>query len=111
MFLSLVVRNSWLHQTAYHLAGFHNVINFIGPAEGEGIRIYQDGVQVANDTTKSYGICQTAVCRPDGRIVVGRSQTRQARNFCSLQIDELAFFSEALSEEEITMLSQQFDNE
>ena len=48
----------------------HLVINFIGPAEGEGIRIYHDGVEVANDTTKSYGTCQHPACRPDGRIVV-----------------------------------------
>ena len=84
----------------------HLVINFIGPAEGEGIRIYQDGVQVANDTTKSYGTCQHPACRPDGRIVVGRQYTKMDLGFCSFQVDELALFNEILSLEEITLLSQ-----
>ena len=92
---------------AYKPSGwFHVVINFIGPAEGEGIRIYQDGVEVANDTTKSFRTCQDASCRPDGRIVVGRQYTTMDRGYCSLQVDELAFFNEILSQEEITMLSQ-----
>ena len=84
----------------------HLVINFIGPAEGEGIRIYHDGVEVANDTTKSYGTCQHPACRPDGRIVVGRQYTKMGLGYCSFQVDELAFFNEILSQEQITMLSQ-----
>ena len=31
---------------------FHIVVNYIGPDEGEGIRIYHNGVEVANATTK-----------------------------------------------------------
>ena len=89
---------------------FHVVINYIGPNEGEGIRIYHDGVQVSNKTTKSQGLCHTTACRPDGRIVVGRLKIREESNYCSLHIDELTLFNEALSEEEITMLSQQFDD-
>ena len=89
---------------------FHVVINYMGPDEGEGIRIYHDGVQVANATTKSTNTCQHVACRPDGTILVGRLKTRQESNYCSLQVDELAFFNEALSEEEIRiMLSQQFN--
>ena len=89
---------------------FHNVINYIGPAEGQGIRIYKDGTQVANHTTKSDPTCQHPQCRPDGKIVVGRDNTRRDRGYCSFQVDELAFFNKALSQEEITMLSQHTDN-
>lgn len=89
---------------------FHTVINFIGPDEGEGIRIYHDGVSVANGTTKSYLACDQSACRPDGRIVVGRDNTRIDTGYCSLQVDELAFFNKALSQEEITMLSQHTEN-
>ena len=87
------------------------MLNFIGPDDGEGIRIYNDGVQVAEVTRKGYQPCtQDQTCMPDGTIVVGRLETGRHRDYCSLKMDELAFFNEALSQEEIAMLSQQFDN-
>ena len=96
---------------AYKPSGwFHVVINFIGQDEGDGIRIYHNGMQVANDTTKSFRTCEHPLCSPDGRIVVGRQYTRMNRRYCSLQVDDLAFFNEILSQEEIKMLSQHTDN-
>ena len=88
---------------------FHIVINYLGPNEGEGIRIYNNGIEVGNDTTKGNGRCTIDDCQPDGQIVVGRYFTRMDLQYVSLQVDELAFFNTALSEDEITMLSQHFD--
>ena len=41
----------------------------------------------------------------DGRIVVGRINTDQDRNYASLQIDELIFFNQALTQQEIEALA------
>ena len=74
------------------------------------MRIYHDGVSVANGNTKSDLSCDQSACRPDGRIVVGRDNTGIDTGYCSLQVDELAFLNKALSQEEITILSQHTEN-
>ena len=88
------------------------MINYIGPGGGNGIRIYHDGVQVANDTRRARrGPCPDGICLLDGNIVLGRVRVRdEDYYYCSFQVDELALFNDPLSEEEIVMLSQHFDN-
>ena len=80
----------------------HLFINDIGPEDGEGIRIYYDGVRRGNDTSMSLYSFNTG----DGRIVIGRRETDSDDNYGSAQLDELIFFNKKLSESEITMLSQ-----
>ena len=90
---------------------FHVVVNYLGYNEGQGIKVYNNGVEVGNDTTiNGGGGCQQSQCEPDGRIVVGRYYTRMNTPTVSLQVDQLAFFNEALSLDEITLLSQHSDN-
>ena len=66
------------------------MLNYIGPDDGQGIRVY--GMEVVNDATgdatRSAG---------DGRIVVGRYFTDDDRYYMSMQIDELIFFNKSLS--------------
>ena len=76
------------------------MLNFIGPNNGQGISIYQDGEHKGNETTKD------STSSPDpssGRIVIGRLLNG---HYASVQVDELLFFNQTLTESEITMLSQ-----
>ena len=54
----------------------HAVMNFIGPNEGQGIRVYNDGNLIGNDTTKSNG----AFPLSNGRIQIGRVQYNYTGN-------------------------------
>ena len=75
----------------------HIVLNYIGPNNGEGIKVFMDGKQVANDTTR-YGGPRTA---GDGRIVVGRRLTNEDKKYAGVQVDELIFFNAALSSDDV----------
>ena len=79
---------------------FHVVLNVIGP--DNGIRIYHDGIEVASDTT-THGDPKH---NGDRRIVIGRYHAKSEGTYSSLQVDELLFFNQMLTDDEITMLSQ-----
>ena len=76
---------------------FHLVLNYIGPADGQGITIYTDGdlqVSVTSRVTTSY----TA---GDGRVVIGRARTDLDERYASVEVDELTFWNRALTQQEI----------
>ena len=82
----------------------HVVLNYIGPNDGQGIRVYYDGTEVASSMTKVAASHSAG----DSRIVVGRAytdkETDQKRDYVSMEIDELIFFNEALSTGDIKLL-------
>ena len=78
----------------------HIVMNYVGPNDGEGIRIYYNKAEVASETTKSGGSRPTG----DGRIVIGRFYPDKDMRYTSMQIDELIFFNKALSTNDIKLL-------
>ena len=80
----------------------HIVLNFIGPNDGEGIRVYEDGSLIDRDNTK-YNLRRSA---SNGRISLGRFIARHGTYYASAQVDELMFFNQSLTEAEIRMLSQ-----
>ena len=80
----------------------HGVLNFLGPNDEEGIRIYQNGKHVGNHTS----MAQSSNTEPNGRIGIGRSFTEVGDFYGSVQVDELLFFNRNLTEAEITQLSQ-----
>ena len=80
----------------------HSVLNFLGPNDQEGISIYQNGQHVGNHTT----INQSSTNAPDGKIVIGRVFTEINNFYASVQVDELLFFNQTLTEAEIRLLSQ-----
>ena len=73
------------------------VLNYIGPNSGEGIRIYMDGSEVGSDTSKRVWSGSTG----DGRVVIGRYYTDQDKEYSSVHIDELIYFNNSLTNEEI----------
>ena len=56
----------------------HIVMNYIGPNNGEGIRIYYNGVEEASVTAKGEGTYLAG----DGRIVLGKNLHRQGPRLC-----------------------------
>ena len=81
---------------------FHIVLNFIGTNAGEGFRIYHGGELVANSTR----LISNRFPRIQGSIVIGRAFSTQDERYSSIQVDHLLFFNQALTEEEIKMLSR-----
>ena len=88
------------------------MINFIGPNDGQGFEVYNDGVQVQGreiDGVQLEGtniIGSTEHPSADGTIVLGRSYTNSNQSYSSVYIDELYFFNRCLTEEQISSLSQ-----
>ena len=75
----------------------HVVLNYMGPNNGQGIRIYHNGVQIGNDTTKSGGTRSAG----DSKVVIGRWQTNRDQWYGSVDVDELLFFNQKLTDQEI----------
>ena len=76
------------------------MLNYIGPNDGEGIRIYYNGVQVTSDTAKTARSHSAG----DGRIVAGRRRTDIDAYYASMQIDELIYFDAALTSDDVQLI-------
>ena len=67
--ISIDTPDGWFFVHHSRPAGwFHVVVNYIGPNNGDGVRIFYDGVEVASETTRD----PSSLPGGDGRIVVGR---------------------------------------
>ena len=77
------------------------VLNYIGRHNDEGIRIYYNGREVASDTRLAIKSRSAG----DGRIVVGRHYTDRNQDYASVQVDELIFFNQALTQQQIDALA------
>ena len=75
----------------------HIVLNFIGPDNGQGIRIYYDGEQTGSDNTKNVHAFQSG----DSRVVVGRQFIDEDDHYASVDVDELILFNQALTDQNI----------
>ena len=76
----------------------HVALNYIGPEEGQGMRVYYDGTLTGNITAKIFSTS------PDGeeRIFIGRFFLDIDRiGYGNIDLDELLFFNETVSEQEI----------
>ena len=77
------------------------MLNFNGTGTEQAIRIYHDGTEAGRDT----GLEGDTQKEGNGQIVIGRRFSELDDKYASLAVDELLFFNEALSEEEIVMLA------
>ena len=81
----------------------HVVLNYLGPNTGEGVRLFYDAIEV-----KGHSVFIFYLNPPDhNRIVVGRMYTDENERYTSIQIDELRFFNQNLTLEEIGLLYYQ----
>ena len=74
------------------------MLNFISPLEG--FKVYNDGVEVGSGSTNLGGSYSVG----DGRIVIGRSLTGVDGNYGSVEVGELLFFNENLTEPEVILI-------
>ena len=75
-------------------------MNYIGPADGQGIVIYQDGRKVATDTQKYLIMGQPG----DGMLIAGRMLINTDNSYSTFNLDELLFFNSVLNEEEVNAI-------
>ena len=75
----------------------HIVGCYLGPNNGQGIRIYYNGAEEGSATNKAGGPYSAG----DGRIVVGRIYTDLDLNYASVEVDELIYFNAALTSDEV----------
>ena len=78
----------------------HLVLNYIGPNSGKGIQAFKDGAFVGQHQSGSDGTHTTG----EGRVVVGRKHTNYNRFYAHVELDELIFFNETLTNEEVNQL-------
>ena len=80
----------------------HIVVNYIGPTNGEGIRIYSDGVHSGIDNTTTAESCSPG----NGRVVLGRVFTDDGTPdyYGGLTMDDLLFFNTTLTQQEILQI-------
>ena len=75
----------------------HIVMNYIGPDNGQGIRVYKDGVQTASEVTKTGGTYSAG----DSRVVVGRPYVDLNVQHGWVDVDELLFFNQFLNDQQV----------
>ena len=75
----------------------HIVGNYIGPNDGEGVRMFINGAEVASDTTKWI----QSFSAGDGRIIIGRIYTNGDNDHASVQVDELIYINAALTSDDV----------
>ena len=73
------------------------MLNYIGPNDGEGFKIFYDGQEVGSGTSKVTASYPAG----DGRIVVGRWYTNSDSHYSSVQVDELIYFNAALTSDDV----------
>ena len=76
---------------------FHLVLNYIGPADGQGFNIYTDGALLGNGTNK----VTLSYTPGDGRLVIGRLFTDRDDAYVSVEVDELTVWNRTLTLQEI----------
>ena len=81
------VSNQWIHL----------VLNFIDPNSGEGIQAFKDGAFIAENQGGADGNNTVG----DGRVIVGKKHANSNKFYAHVEVDELIFFNEALSNEEV----------
>ena len=76
------------------------MLNYIGPNIGEGIRAFSDGALRGSHQSGAGGNHSVS----DGQMVIGRRYPNRHRDYAHVEVDELIFFNEALSNEEVGQL-------
>ena len=76
-------------------------MNFIGPNIGQGLQAFRDGTLHQGQPSGSLTGDETT---GDGRVVVVRRYTNANGDYAHVEVDELIFFKQALSTEQVEQL-------
>ena len=82
----------------------HTVVNFIALNNGEEIRIYHDGnlIRSKTMTTRAFNL----PANDNRKIVIGRAFTGLNEYYASVYVDEMLFYNQSLTVDEIVKLSR-----
>ena len=75
-------------------------MNYMGPADGQGIVIYDDGQEVDADTQKYSNMAVPG----EGMLVAEKMFIDLDDNYATFKLDELLFLNNILSEEELNAI-------
>ena len=75
----------------------HLTLNYIGPDDEQGIDIYHDGTLTGSSTAKHAGSRSPG----DTRVVIGRAFRDRDDYYGGVEVDELLFFNEKLTDQQI----------
>ena len=76
------------------------MMNFIGPKLGQGVQAFRDGILHNSQTSGAVGDETTGT----GQVVVGRRYINANGDYAHVEVDELIFFNQALSPQEVSQL-------
>ena len=79
---------------------FHVVINYFGSGEGQGFVTYVNGQPEHSERDR----VTVPTGEGNGRIVIGRLYTETNAEYSSMEIDNLAFFNNFLTDDDIKLL-------
>ena len=82
---------------------FHVVLNYLGSADGEGIRVYHDGQEIPSGGRIPFN---EAEIPGQGTVAIGRDPILDDGQYGSVIVDELRLFNQTLSDATITVLRQ-----
>ena len=94
------VRRFWPDVNKQNDQWLHLVLNFIGPNIGQGVQAFRDGIKRDTHTGGADGVDTTG----PGQVVVGRRYINKNQDYAHVEVDELIFFNQVLSTEEISQL-------
>ena len=93
-------------QTSKPTGWTHAVLNYLGPDAGQGVRLFLNGVQVAADANQEPLGYTRAI--GSGSINIGRGLAGYNDFYMGVQVDEVVYFNEALSNSDIQKLYMGF---
>ena len=73
------------------------MLNYIGPNMGDGIQAFQDGAFISRHQSGAEGNHPVG----DGQMVIGRRYPNRSQDYSHVEVDELIFFNQTLSNEEV----------
>ena len=93
-----ILGGSFLYSTDTPSGWTHIILVYIGPEDAQGIRIYHNGLQTGGSTGKN-----SRSNSPGGnsRVVVGRLIVDLDNFYPGLEMDELLFFNEKLTDQQV----------
>ena len=96
-YVSVKKRKFWADVPKFNDRWIHLVLNFIGPNSGEGIQAFSDGILRERHQSGAEGTHTVS----DGQMVIGRRYPNRSQDYAHVEVDELIFFNQALSAEEV----------
>ena len=78
----------------------HLVMNYIGPRNGQGFQVFQDGTLAGGTQSRGHFDATPG----NGSLVLGKRYVNEDDNYAWIDVDELVFFNRKLTAQEVTKI-------